>query len=142
MGLVLDDLGAFLETAGVGILGQTLFKGRLPMDAPHVLVQDAVLALIEVPGLPADRVHDGPAANIEQPMIQVLSRGLPHDYMDARTRAEAAYLALDGLTNVTLSGTAYLWIYAQQPPFVLRQEDNMGRPHVAFNIRCAKARTP
>jgi Bacteriophage minor capsid protein len=137
---VLDDLGLFLQTAGVGTLGTTLFKGRIPMDAPHVLVEDAVLALIEVPGLPANRVHDGPAANIEQPMIQVLSRGHPHDYVEARTRAEAAYVALDGLTNVTLSGTFYLWIYAQQPPFVLRQADEMGRPLIVFSVRCGKQR--
>lgn len=138
--MLLDDLAELLQTAGVGTLGETIFKGRLPMDAPHVLVQDAVLALIEVPGLPAERVHDGPGANIEQPMIQVLSRGLPHDYMEARTRAETAYLALDGLTNVTLSGTVYLWIVAQQPPFVLRHEDSMGRPHVVFTVRCGKSR--
>lgn len=140
MAFVLDDLGTYLQTAGVGILGTTLFKGRLPLDAPNVLVQDSAMALIEVPGLPADRVHDGPVANIEQPMIQVVSRGLPHDYMDARTRAEAAYLALDGLTNIVLSGTKYLWIFAQQAPFVLRQADDLGRPLIVFNVRAAKSR--
>lgn len=138
--MVLDDLGVYLHTVGVGVLGVTLFKGRIPLDAPHILVQDAVLALIEVPGLPADRVHDGTAANIEQPMIQVVARGLPHDYMDARLRADAAYLALDGLSNVVLNGTAYLWVLAQQTPFALRQADEMGRPLVAFNVRVGKAR--
>lgn len=136
----LDDIGAYLQSVGVGTLGTTLFKGRLPLDAPHILVQDAVQALIEVPGLPPERVHDGPVASIDQPMIQVVTRGQPHDYAEARTRAETAYLALDGLSNVTLSGTAYLWIRAQQPPFVLRQADEMGRPVIVFSVWCARAR--
>lgn len=140
MGFVLDDLGTFLQTAGVGILGTTLFKGRLPLDAPNVLVQDSAMALIEVPGLPSDRVHDGPAANIEQPMIQIVSRGLPHDYMDARTRAEAAYLALDGLSNVTIGSSRYLWVMAQIPIHTLRQADDLGRPLVHFVVRCGKSR--
>lgn len=137
---VLNDLGIYLQSVGVGILAQTIFKGLLPMDAPHILAQDSALALIEVPGLPADRTHDGPTGNIEQPMIQVRSRGLPHDYMDAWARADAAYLALDGLTNVLLNGTFYLWIFAQQPIHILVQADDMGRPHVGFTIRCGKSR--
>lgn len=135
---VLDDLGLYLEDVGVGIPGETLFLGQVPLDVPGVAVQDALLALIEVPGLPPERVHTRRDAVIEQPVIQVLARGLQHDYVEARTRAQTAWLALDGLANVTLNGTHYLWIQALQSPFLLRT-DAMGRAVIIFNIRCAKA---
>lgn len=140
--MVLDDLGTLLQAAGVGTLGATLFKGRIPLDVPGGTAQHSLLALIEVPGMPSERVHDGRDASVEQPMIQVVARGLPHDYMDARTRAQAAYETLDGLTNVYLGTTFYREIWAQQPPFVLRQSDDLGRPIIVFTIRIAKAMAP
>ena len=139
---VLDDLGTLLQAGGVGMLGSTLFKVRIPLDVAGTPAQDSLLALIEVPGLPPERVHDGREASVEQPMIQVVARGLPHDYMDARTRAQAAYDTLDGLTNLYLGTTFYREIWAQQPPFVLRQADDLGRPLIVFTVRCAKAMAP
>lgn len=97
-----------------------------------------VLALIEVPGLPPLESHEGIAGAIEQPMVQVVVRGLPEDYLSAWDCADAAYLALDGVTNVMINAVSYLWIWAQQPPFFLRQ-DAMGRHVIVFNIRCGRA---
>lgn len=136
--MVLDDLGAFLQVAGLGTLGTSLFLGSVPQDAPLVTIQDTLVALIEVPGLPSLHVHNDPAPQIEQPVVQVLTRGAPHAYAPARLQAQAAFMALDSVQNQTLSGTFYLWIQAMQNPFLLHY-DALARPVLAFNIRCAKA---
>lgn len=135
---VLDELGSYLETQGIGILGVSLFKGSIPQDAPHIAVQDALVALIEVPGLPPVHVHAQTLATYEQPMIQVATRGLPYGYAAARAKAQDAYVALDGLANVVLSTVEYLWIQAMQSPFLLRI-DELARPLLVFTIRVAKA---
>lgn len=137
---VLEDLGIFLQTAGLGTLATDLFRGGLPMDTPTAPVHDAIMVLIPVPGLPAVFAlsGDGAPCKVEQPVIQVLCRGNPHDFLGAFTRAMAAYNALDGLNNTLINNVFYLMVMAMQPPFCLRQADEMGRPHIAFNIRCAK----
>lgn len=137
---VLDDLGTYLEAQGVGLLGVSLFQGSIPQDAPHVAIQDSLIALIEVPGLPPVHVHTQTQATYEQPMVQVATRGQPYGYAAARAQAQLAYVALDGLANVALSGVEYLWIQAMQSPFLLRI-DELARPLLVFTIRVAKALT-
>jgi hypothetical protein len=136
--MLLDDLGAHLQAQGVGTLQIDLFKGGLPMDSANAPVHDAILALIETAGLPPFHVHTQQAASFEQPVVQVVVRGNPHDYQEARLRAQAAFEALDGLANVTFGTTQYLWIQALQSPFFLRV-DEAGRPVIVFNVRVAKA---
>lgn len=136
--MILDDLGSFLQAQGVGTVGTTLFKGLIPEDAPLVATQDSLVALVEVPGLPPVHVHSQAAASYEQPVVQVLTRGVPYGYAAARTKAHQAYVTLDGVQNQTLSGTQYLWIAALQSPFLLKWDD-LARPLIAFSVRCAKA---
>jgi hypothetical protein len=132
--MVLEDLALLLQTAGLGTLASTLFKSGLPMDVAGGTTVDAVIALIEVPGLPSQRVHERTAV-LDQPVVQVIIRGEPHGYADARTRAQAVFTTLDGLSNQTLGGVSYLWITALQPPFFLKS-DELERPLIAFNVRC------
>lgn len=135
----LDHLATLLATNGVGVLATTLFKGKIPLDIPGVTPQDACWALRDVPGLPALRTHQGRTVAIEQPMVQFLARGVPHDYLDADTRIWAAYNVVNGLTNVVLSGVFYLWLEALHPPFPLRDPDEMGRTVMSFTLRVAKS---
>lgn len=137
--MILDDLGLYLQTQGLGTLGTTLFKGSVPLDTPEVSIVNSLIALLETPGLPPERVHDGPSASVDQPVIQVLVRGEPHGYEAARALSEDLYRTLDGLANITLQGTAYLWLLAMQPPFPLPW-DALGRPVFVFHLRCAHAR--
>jgi hypothetical protein len=130
--VLLDELGTYLQTQGLGTVGTTLFKGHVPLQGP-----DALLALLEVPGMPAVRSHDTPVARYEQPVVQVLVRGAPHDYQAARETAQTAWEALDGLSNVTLSDVEYLWMQALQSPFWLRTDD-YHRPVLVFSVRCAR----
>ena len=130
---LLDELGAYLQTAGIGQLSQTLFKGSLPLDSPAT-TDDAIVALIEVPGSPALRSHDQPPSRIGQPHVQIVSRGAPYGYVAARQKAHDAWMALDGLANQVLSGTKYLMITALQEPWLMRI-DSEHRPHLVFTVR-------
>lgn len=133
---VLDDLGSLLVSAGVGVLGSTLFLGSLPADGP-VSPQDEIVALLEVPGMPSIHHHGAQQASYEQPVVQVLVRGAPFGYQAARARAQTIYETLDGRSNDVIQGTPYLWMVALQSPWFLRSDD-MSRPHLVFNVRLAK----
>lgn len=137
---VLDDIATYLEAHGVGTIAVSLFKGGIPLDTAQTITTDIVLALVQVPGLPPSHVHSQPHATYEQPVLQVLVRGEPFGDSTAMAKAYDAFLALDGLSNTVLSGVTYLWVQAAQSPFLLHR-DEMNRPVVAFNIRCAKALT-
>jgi Bacteriophage minor capsid protein len=134
--MLLDELASFLQAQGVGAVGNTLFKGGFPLDALENTAP--MLALIEVPGLPPVRSHDTPVARYEQPVVQVATRGAPYGYPAARAAAQAAWEALDGVQNASLSGTFYLWLQALQSPYWLRTDD-FQRPVILFNLRCARA---
>ena len=129
--MLLDELGTYLQAQGVGTLGQSLFKGLMPLDTPATTA-DAIVALLEVPGESVVSAHDG--AKYEQPHVQVVSRGVAYGYAAAREKAHDAWMALDGLANQVLSGTKYLKVIALQSPFFLRV-DAEHRPHIVFSIR-------
>jgi Bacteriophage minor capsid protein len=134
----LDDLGLYLQTQGLGTLGTDLFLGGLPVDVPSAVQQDDVTALVETPGFPAQYVHDVAGISWEQPVVQILVRGAAHDYVSARTQAQAVFVALGQIQNQALSGTYYFWVLPLQSPFKLR-DDDFGRPILSVQFRCAKA---
>lgn len=136
--MLLDDVGAYLQAQGVGTLQTDLFKGGLPMDSSVAPVHDAIMALIETPGLPPVHVHNQQQASYERPSLQIVTRGEPYGYAAARLRAQAAFDALDGLANITLGTTTYLSIQALQSPFPL-PPDQAGRPIIVFNVLVAKS---
>src|SRR5262245_45110840 len=110
--MILDDLGLFLQANGFGTLGSSLFLGTLPQDAPGAGVQDQVLALFEIPGMPPEKTHDivGPA--VENAAIQCRWRGQPFGYAAIRTQAQAAFILLDSVVNQTINGVWYRQIMA------------------------------
>lgn len=135
---VLDDLGTYLQTQGLGTLGTTLFRGGIPLDVPEVVMQDALVALVETPGLPPNYVHSTLGPDWEQPVVQTLVRGGPYGYAAARTVAQNVFLALGRIANQSLSGTWYLWVLPLQSPFLLRTDES-ARPILACQFRCAKS---
>lgn len=136
--MVLDDFMTLLSEAGLGIPAQTLFKGAMPLDAPGAAVPDEVIALVETPGLPALYVHGVARERIAQPVVQVEIRSKQYDYESGRAKAEAAWQALDGLSNVTVNGTYYLWCLALEMPYRVRFDD-LSRSHFLFRVRCGIA---
>lgn len=134
--MILEEVGTYLEAHGVGIIAQTLFLGSMPQDEPGTGGQDAIMALIEIPGMSSSRTHD--LAHYEQPVLQIATRGLPYGYPAARQKAQDAWALLDGLANTTLSGVFYLWALTMHSPFWLRT-DELHRPYILFSVRFAKA---
>ena len=136
--MLLDDLGQYLQTEGLGTLGTTLFLGGLPVDAPNVATPDAITALVETPGFAPQYVHTPVGVSWEQPVVQILTRGAPYDYATARTWAQDIYLALGRIRNEQLSGTYYFWVSPLQSVFELRTDD-YARPIMSFQVRVGKA---
>jgi Bacteriophage minor capsid protein len=136
--LLLEELGNYLQAEGLGTLGTTLFLGGLPVDAPHISTQDAITALVETPGFPAEYVHDVVPPARESPVVQLLTRGAPYDYATARAWAQDIFLALGSIRNQTLSGTFYLSCIPVQSVFKLR-EDDFARPLMTCQFRIDKA---
>ncbi len=140
--MILDDMGVHLQGLGLGTLGTSLFKGRVPQDAPGGVVPDELIALFSVPGLPPDHTHDISGPAVEQPVVQVRVRGgtVPGAYASAWAKAYQAFLALDAVTNTTINGVFYQRIMALQSPFG-QADDQYNRPFVVFHVRCVKAVT-
>jgi hypothetical protein len=134
--MILDEIGAYLEAEGVGIIGQTLFLGSMPQDEPGTGSQDAVMALIEIPGRGALRAHD--KARIDLPRLSIRTRGMPYGYPAARQKAQEAWNALEALTNQPLSGVLYLRSTPQGEVFWLRTDDYQ-RPYFLFDIECMRS---
>ena len=132
---LLQELATYLQAAGLGTVSSTLFMGALPLDDPATGGQDACIAVIPVPGLPPVHAHDG--TRYEQPVVQILTRGVPHHFAAAWDAAMTAWEVLDGVSNQALSGVNYLWIQALQSPWRLRIDD-YHRSHIVFNVRCAR----
>jgi hypothetical protein len=136
--MILDDLGLYLQTAGLGTLGTTLFLGTLPLDAPNITTADAITALVETPGFPPVYIHDVVPPSREQPVVQILTRGSPYDYAGARTWAQDIFMALGSIHNQVLSGTLYLSCLPLQSVFKLR-DDDFARPIMTVQFRVDKA---
>ena len=114
--MLLDDLATLLEAAGVGVVGTTLFKSRMPATP------DTAVAIFEYGGSPPERRMSATPGNyiVERPSLQVLCRST--DYPTARTLAETAFRALDGYRG-TLSGRRY-WVAAHQSPYLIQRDTN------------------
>lgn len=134
--MVLDEIGAYLQAEGIGVIGSTLFLGSMPQDEPGTGGLDAVLAIIEIPSRPAVRNHD--KTLYELPRLQIQTRGTPYGYPAARQKAQDAWEALEAVTNQALSGVMYLRIEPLRSVFWLRTDDN-NRPHLVFDAECARA---
>lgn len=132
--MLLDELGDYLSTNGVGTEGTDLFFGYLP-EAQGARV---MTALYETGGLGA--AHGMAAspgqAKAERPRLQVVVRST--SYQAARLKAQDAWRLLDGLGDVTLNGVRYLGVYAVQSPFLMGR-DEQNRPLVACNYDVTKS---
>lgn len=135
---LLEELGGYLQTEGLGTLGTTLFLGGLPVDAPNISTQDAITALVETPGFPAEYVHDVVSPSRDEPVLQILVRGAPYDYAAAREWAQDIWMALGSIRNQALSGTWYLGVRPIQAVFKLR-DDDYARPILTCQFRIDKA---
>ena len=97
-----EEIIALLETASVGSFDTTIFastKANLPTDPDVVFI-----TMIERGGAAPERTHNeiGPPA-YQRPSAQLVATG--KTYPLARTMARAAYDALVGVRNITVTAT-------------------------------------
>ena len=130
--MLLDEIGSYLASGGVGTLGTDLFLGQLP-DSP-----DAAVVVFETGGMGSvHTMSTGPGNAIaERPRVQVVARAAT--YSAARTKAHDVFLLLDGLRARTLGSTRYLWGQGVQSPFLL-ERDQANRTKIACNYELVKA---
>lgn len=128
----LDEIAERLVSAGVGVRSKTIFLGS------HAKIPDGdgpFISLIETGGMAPTRIHNVATAHTQRPTAQIMVRA--SKYNVARAKAKAAYDALDGIFNTTLSGTFYQKIVARQEPTDVGL-DAKDRPMVVFNIEAEK----
>ena len=123
---MLREIGAYLQSQGIGTLGANVFLGLMP-DQP-----DNCIALFEYAGSPPDLHWNG-----EYPGLQVRVRN--KSYAAARTKIGEVMTALHGVHEQTLSGTRYLLIKARGSPEVLKR-DNNNRVEFFVNFEIIKER--
>lgn len=132
--LLLDDLGDYLASGGVGLtVGTNLFLGFLP-EQP-----DDAVAVYETGGRPPAHAMNALAgqAVAEYPRVQVVARATSFGYPGARQRMANIYKLLDGLPTRTINGTQYDWGSAVSPPHAYGR-DKQERVLIACSFDLAK----
>lgn len=127
--MLLDELAARVTSQGLVAAGFTLLIGELPASP------DAVIVLRETGGAGPEIAFGGDI--VEQPGVQVVVRGAPHDYVPARAAIETLHQGILGWGAFVASGTRYLGMTALQSPFPLRIDLN-DRQELAVNYLVQK----
>ncbi|HHV98601.1 MAG TPA: hypothetical protein GXX36_03350 [Clostridiaceae bacterium] len=109
--MMLNEIGAYLQSQGIGTLATDLFLGQMPEEP------DNCIALFEYAGNPPDLHWNG-----EYPGLQVRVRN--KSYAAGRAKIQQIYGLLHGLHGQVLSGTRYLLIKARGNPEVLQRDEN------------------
>lgn len=131
--MLLDELGAYMQTQGIGTLGTDLFIGQMP-DSP-----DAAVTLYEYGGIAPTHALGGGAARFERPRVQVVARATT--YTAARSKIESVYKLLDQVAGVIMSSVRYLRIEAVQAPMFLERDAN-SRVVMVCNFQVHKELSP
>ena len=132
MATVLDDVGAYLVAAGLGLtVPATLRLGDLPATP------NTVTCLREYPGVPPEAAFGSGLVAMEHLRVQVVCRGEVDDYTTPRAKAEAIYKVLAACGVRVLSGTQYFGLFPLQSPAPLKR-DALGRWEMSFNVQADK----
>jgi hypothetical protein len=131
----LDEIAAKLAAAGVGTVGVNIFLGSGAV-IPPLPAAGPFMSITETGGSAPLRIQNVTGAHVQRPTAQIMVRAA--SYSAARAMAKAAYDALDGIWNTTLSGTFYQKITARQEPTDIGLEEGTTRRMIAFNIEAQK----
>jgi hypothetical protein len=94
----IEELAKVLQTALVGVYGETIFGGSL-VSLPDTA--GPFVTIIESSGLAPLYTHNSPSPSYQQPSAQITIRAA--DYAVARATARAAYDALAAVNNATVT---------------------------------------
>jgi len=122
--MLLDDIGDYLSSGGLGTLGTDMFLSTLP-DEP-----DTVISIFETGGSSPMHTMGANPPLAEFPSFQVICRARRYD--DARVLAKDADILLNGVRNRLINGVMYRWIMAQQSPFFISR-DEQNREEIGCN---------
>lgn len=103
-----DDVGAYLATQSIGVIGTTLFKGTLPEK-----IDNCVAIYETTSGLPDMYLP------VKTPFFQVYVRN--KDYATGHTKMDAVRSALHGKLAFTQGSTFFMSIFA------VTEIDHLGR---------------
>jgi hypothetical protein len=125
-----DDVAGLLEAVGVGVVGTTIFVGRMP-ESP-----DYCIALVEYMGEAPDFTQGGGMA-YELPRVQISVRGTSEagGYDTAYDAARTIFKEVAKVTNTVLGTTFYQRLRPLQSPFVLQRDEN-DRVVFVVNVEC------
>lgn len=127
MGLI-EELGTQLASASSRFtLGTNTFLNDLP-DKPNTAT-----SLVEYGGGPPDFVFAGSLPVNENQRVQIACRSSAANPTIARANAAAAWAAVSGIANQSLSSHSWLRAKPVQSPFLLRR-DEQNRAIFAFNV--------
>lgn len=130
---LLDELISLLETAGVGTEDTDIFQTSKSLIPAGV---GPYLSLVETGGTAPENTHNAVSTPAYQrPTVQILVRA--ESPADSAEMIRAAYDALVGVRNTTVSSVFYREIRPMQEPTDLGL-DSTGRHRMAFNVMVVK----
>lgn len=130
---LVEELGTYLAAASTRfILGTNTFLNALP-DEPGTAT-----SLIEYSGSAPDYTFSGDLPQNENAKIALTCRSTSST--KARADIRAGWIALQGITNETLSGISWLRCAAIQSPFLF-DRDELGRVLFRVNFDCSRRTT-
>ena len=116
MGLLLEDIAAYIDTSATFTSGTNLFAGDLPPTP------DELVTLYEYPGVGPVDTFGAVKPTVSRPRVQVLARGLSYEVGRALIMEVHALLcAVMGATTVG-TGTFHRIAPIQDPFFLSRDE--------------------
>lgn len=124
---ILDSLGTYLQTQGIGTVATNIFYTRMP-ETPDVCV-----ALYENTGTGPDHVFGASVKAIDHQRIRVYCRAARNDYPAARTKAENVRAVLGAIRNTTLSGVSILCVLSTSELYPVKR-DNDDRAYVGCDF--------
>lgn len=134
--MLLDDIGDYLSSQGIGTVGTDIFKGFLPEATT------AAVALYETGGRGPDvAMGAGPIGStvaMEWPRVQVVCRADEYDYATARSKAHDIFKLLHGMPARVINSTSYQWAAAVQSPYLMGRDES-NRVLISCNYDVAKA---
>lgn len=130
---VLVALAEKLNSASVAVTASNMFIGIMP-DTP-----DLCVALYEYAGAAPLEVMRDDSATLEQPSVQVMTRGARNDYPAARELMVNVRDTLCSITDETISGVRFLRVHNQSSMNALGT-DEKDRPEFSLSLRAVVER--
>lgn len=122
------DIASYLISLGLGVSPATYYSSPVGVPISYGFLPDSPIKCSTIYNLSGQgplATHDGDS-DIRQMSVQAMVRS--DDYDDASTRINAIYAALHKKKDLTLNGTGYILIWAEQDVISLGwYDDNAGR---------------